>query len=886
MKTKFILLIFVSCWFFFTPLALRAAEVHVIEMEKKTWIIPETINVHVTDENAAPVPGAHVCIHLCRIDSEGKHHHISRETKSDEAGNATLALGPELSGKKYDTCSIRSVGTGVLLNASKSWDAKTNPEEPNVTLPENVEITLPEGKMVRMRVVDENGDGIPDVEVKDSSSSLSPILRTDAEGYYEIGPVVKTYQHSYFNATYRHPDYQVFHRQFSSQTDSQTVQLKRGFSLSGSIKDEQGNPVEGADVYAYGNTSVSRSKAQTDAHGNFKLGSLPPCPILFIAGKKGATSEFVRLVQPEQFEQPLEVSLRKSAKLRIRFETDHPEYARYFTLTRPTMSLDHFDYQPRYFQHDLPLHSSEEDAKRDYTLLECDVAPDEEIEYTFQTRPYGFVKPLLDESPVIFYSEHPSYKLSPREEPYTIRIRSSLKGTTTAPPSSEVPLNVGIPLPPLMSISVLDENAQPKKDASLQLVLEFHSFAGGGSIVKTFPVDAKGKVRLDFTAMKRLNVNSLTLTVKAEGYSGERLKWIDPRFAGVPRSREIPLTAELDFLLSPETKTVGLVRDEQGKPIEGAKVRLTDIDRSTLNDIFYESYDKYDGPPEDLITTTNAAGIWSFDLVSKERDEDDNVLGSDEDDNVLGNCVFAIEKDGYYSKKTSLGAKRYTYEWRRITVLLQPKTIRGTVLDPSGKPLFGVAYRLLHSERPRRNVEDDVTGFHGSFEIELDENLKREKTKLYFTKPGWSPVLMPVDLSQETENLQLTMYPTKEMEFMFIDERGKGIPDVTASVSFPKSEFPLFQQHNLGLVLQFEDVKSDTFGLLKLKDVSVMEMEYTFNFPRHVVNTGESYPFKPNDKIRLIRATNQFWPAERYLKYKRQHQFAPQDACGAVAYWE
>ena len=826
---------------FASPLA-QAGEVHVIEKEEKTWTVPPAIFVRVVDENKRPVSNASVEFYLNKYhEKESERVRVDVNTQTDASGKATVELDTKLNGNVYDYSSLDVKGSGLLLPQSITWNSRTNPADPNITIPEKLDIVLKEGKMVRLQVVDENNNGIAGVEIEEGFNT--PIVLTNAEGYWEFGPVAKDYMNRRIHATFRHPDFETVELQsqpdsFPPPPDPTTVQLKRGKEILGTLNDEQGKPVGDATIFVCGDSHFSRNEFQSDSEGKFHLKGLLPSQQLIIIRKKGMVEKVLHLAK-EELGKPLNLTMEKGKTLRIKFETDFPGYAAYFGIAPPFHILENFEYRPA-------IHHSINDRQggeqKDYTLIEWEEAPDEEVEYKFAVWSFGSATPPYYDANS-FRSEYETYKFRPREEPYTIKVLE-VPRPQIDPEQVPWPYYDDWKVPEKMQIVVLDETAQPKQNATVQLHLEFHEMSGS-VIEKNFQTDDQGLVDFDFSKIDNGSVMRFFITVEAENCRTEEMKWYSDFIRG-NRKTGYPIPERLEILLYPRDKTVGIVRDDEGNPIAGAKIKLISIWNCTLNGVFGKDGGSYNDRQSEMETTTDASGVWSFDLIPQEQDNT-NRIG--------GRCEFVVGKEGFISKHLSSPLSVNGYEYSRITTLHRTKLVSGTVVDSTGNPISDIRVSLPNDEKAEE-IYGVNTDADGKFVFNIGTFVNNNQSDILFYKCGMTPIRETLDLTQNTENLRFTMLPGKDLKLRFVDKNGKGIPNVSANMYISKIETTPRRRFGGGSLEVFDKIISDARGVMVLKNAPNAEMEYLFKSPGNDITGEESYQLKPTDEEQTITLVN------------------------------
>ncbi len=200
---------------------------------------------------------------------------VSRHARTDAEGRFRLRGLP--------------AGTGSL---NIQMDDRVSHSE-SITLPldsdEELVYTLGKGISLRMRILDDTGNPIPDVTISLSPEQAqkqahhyarSPRAESDAKGLIHLQAIEPGRYQIYVDAPYHYGA--VDPVEITNETDHlDDLILHRGQEIIGSVTDADGSPIVGARVSAHtASTSfdhrnyVTRN-TETDAYGIFRIGGLP-----------------------------------------------------------------------------------------------------------------------------------------------------------------------------------------------------------------------------------------------------------------------------------------------------------------------------------------------------------------------------------------------------------------------------------------------------------------------------------------------------------------------------------------------------------------------------------------------------------------------------------
>ncbi len=171
-----------------------------------------------------------------------------------------------------------------------------------------VDVTLKPGVTITGKVVDPNGKGIPNASLlvmirgQRWGSSIEHNLMADTEGRYEIKALAPESKYSVEASA------KGFGRcQIEAETDQavdhrlnvETIILSMAnLSVTGVVVDSDDKPVSGADVSCYGDNQP-RSRARTDARGQFTLENVCEGKIRISANKSDSSSRMYGSIETE-----------------------------------------------------------------------------------------------------------------------------------------------------------------------------------------------------------------------------------------------------------------------------------------------------------------------------------------------------------------------------------------------------------------------------------------------------------------------------------------------------------------------------------------------------------------------------------------------------------
>jgi beta-lactamase regulating signal transducer with metallopeptidase domain/thiol-disulfide isomerase/thioredoxin/uncharacterized GH25 family protein len=269
--------------------------------------------------------------------------------------------------------------------------------------------------------------------------------------------------------------------------------------------------------------------------------------------------------------------------------------------------------------------------------------------------------------------------------------------------------------------------------------------------------DERGEVRFDVPE----TTNIYRLFVSAQGYV--------PMFAGWEESEhpEQSLPQEFTFHLKKGTVIGGIVRNQDGKPIQGATVEV----RCEGGEA-----DGRAGPLDWLATgndarTTDAEGRWSLDNVP---------AGDKVKVRLLLNHRDYISDQTWGGLQEKQGVTMEALRARTAAITMQSGvSVTGTVTDPDGQPIAGAV--VVRGDHPywEWGSQEVRTDARGAYRLQA---LPRGPLTVTAVAPGWMPMQKKVDLQPGLKPVDFPLEPGKELRIRIIDRLGKPIPGVHVQI--------------------------------------------------------------------------------------------------------
>ena len=281
-----------------------------------------------------------------------------------------------------------------------------------------------------------------------------------------------------------------------------------------------------------------------------------------------------------------------------------------------------------------------------------------------------------------------------------------------------------------MEIVALDRRTkQPLKGVQLR----FHGWITQ-RIDRKIKTDEDGLAQIEWKA--NAVIRNLWMTASLSGHVPIHHTWRSEQ-------KKIELPARLELLFDEGTETGGIVVDESGKPIEGASVSLS-------MPITWPKLANYVFTPASF--TTGQDGRWTWDSAP-----------------VDIRISMRVSHPDYLRAGESV---KVTGENR--VVLKQGIFVRGTVLDPDGKPVEG-AIAQLGFDRFGTGQPDALTDEKGQFVL---KNCKAGASAITIQAPKLCPMAQRITVSDDLKPLVFRLEPGHVLHGRVVDSAGKPIPGV------------------------------------------------------------------------------------------------------------
>ena len=316
--------------------------------------------------------------------------------------------------------------------------------------------------------------------------------------------------------------------------------------------------------------------------------------------------------------------------------------------------------------------------------------------------------------------------------------------THQGPPESAVPVEAEAPAnepsSPQMTLQIVEtETGNPLANTKLYLFYLFED--GRGERVRA-TTDANGRLGV---AMLQLPFYGLNMFVTADGHVPKVTSW------GFGRAMPTEYTMKLDRGVS----VGGVVVDEAGKPIRGAKIEF----QNPGNDMTLPENIQF-GP--DTAAVTDPDGRWSCNMIPPEYSE----------------ISLVLTHPGHAETKATLHPQSPDATSSIITMGVG-FNVAGIVEDPNGSPVVGAKVRevRLNSEREERS---EMTDPAGTFEF---KNMKAGQLILSVQAPGFAPAVQSLEITGNLASIRFPLSPGQLLRGRLVDEAGNPLTNAFAETT-------------------------------------------------------------------------------------------------------
>jgi len=323
---------------------------------------------------------------------------------------------------------------------------------------------------------------------------------------------------------------------------------------------------------------------------------------------------------------------------------------------------------------------------------------------------------------------------------------------------------------------------------------------------RDYVCDAQGQATVDLPQ----EIEILRIWARADGYVPLFAHWWSKTQAD---GHLIP--EEFTFEFSKGAVIGGFVKNQDGQPIEGAKVEVS-------RRVGWEEQQQRPCfgtwlATGDAARITDAAGKWTLDNVPEGDREELSVKLSHPD--YISDPDWGVMQGA---------AKITTAKLREQTgtiVMARGISVTGTVTDPAGKPAAGAVVVW----------GDDPYLMWGSQEVRTDKRgvyhfapLPPATVAVTVMAKGWAPDLKKITITNENPPVDFQLKPGKTLRLRFVDESGKPVPNVFVGIEGWRSAKSLYNHRHPNVLDTKIPVKADKNGVYEWKWAPHDQVYYGF----------------------------------------------------------
>jgi uncharacterized GH25 family protein/thiol-disulfide isomerase/thioredoxin len=344
-----------------------------------------------------------------------------------------------------------------------------------------------------------------------------------------------------------------------------------------------------------------------------------------------------------------------------------------------------------------------------------------------------------------------------------------LKGAT--PPIFE-PLQPAAPKPTngaTVKVTVVNEAGQPLKGVKIMAPHQAVFFMGQANS-PTWETDRNGiaEIRLGEPSENRLQQNGwFSMSISHPDYSPIGMSWATQN--GDARSN---VPGEIKAVFKKGTKIGGIVQDERGQPIANVRVGVFGSTHSyQAGPISSQTYSQYWSDPRyEPAATTEANGRWIAENVPTDLDRL-NILLLRPDGSMYNFASYSPENPFGQPSAQPISAEKLK-ERNELFVLKDGWSIRGQVLDPSGKPVPNLLVREVNNRYMPGNGIQFRTDANGKFEL---RNRQRRQLLLIASPDNYAMQAQIVDRKPDGAEVKFQLENLSPLRIQIVDEKDRGI---------------------------------------------------------------------------------------------------------------
>ena len=354
-----------------------------------------------------------------------------------------------------------------------------------------------------------------------------------------------------------------------------------------------------------------------------------------------------------------------------------------------------------------------------------------------------------------------------------------------------------------IQIRVVDPDGKPVQGAELHAAIWAKEPAKGN---RDYVCDDQGQASVDLPK----EIDILRIWARSDGHVPLFAQWWSKTQAD---GHLIP--EQFTFRLTKGTVIGGFVKNQDGQPIEGAKVevmrhvrREEQQTRPRFGTWLAEG---------DAARITDAQGRWTLNNVPAGDEVEVSVKLSHPD-------YISDPGWGVMQKAANVTTALLRQQTGTI-VMARGICVTGAVTDPKGKPVVGAVVVW----------GDDPYLMWGSQEVRTDKRgvyrfppLPPATISLTVMAEGWAPELKKITITRENPPADFQLEPGKTLRLRFVDDSGKPVPEVSVGIEGWRGGKSLYNHRHPNVLTTKIPVKADKNGVYEWKWAPHDQVEYNF----------------------------------------------------------
>ncbi len=354
-----------------------------------------------------------------------------------------------------------------------------------------------------------------------------------------------------------------------------------------------------------------------------------------------------------------------------------------------------------------------------------------------------------------------------------------------------------------MQVQVLGPDNKPLKGAKIHSAIWAKDPLKGN---QDYVCDEEGNA----TVALPKDVQILRLWASMDGHVALFANWGSGTHDDAPS-----LPEEFTFRLGKGTLVGGIVKNEDGEPIEGAKVEVMlvtaggELARPTPNTWLATG---------DSALVTDAKGRWTLNNVPAGDDVQIKVMLTHP--KYLSESSWGTLQEEQDLKMTAFRSQT------AVLVMHNGIPLSGTVVDAAGTSVAGAVVVWGIDPYFTRGSQEVFTDAKGRFQF---PPLPIGPTNVTVVASGWSPDQREVDVGRpDNGSIQFELQRGKKLRIRFVDHEGKAVPEVFVGIGQWRGNRALYNHKHPNVVETKVPRQADKDGIYEWNWAPADEVEFSF----------------------------------------------------------